>query len=280
MLGRVRAGGFAAIVTPGVRGRPDGMRRRASLLPTHPPRPPSIPAPTRVGVVGSRHRRARVPRPAATGWKSRSGSGRASRRHPRFRSVHTVGSVRNRCARATGRGVGRRSRPRGHTRRRRRGATLDEPDAARLAGRSSDSRRRSDAHPRPGLPGLNPVPPPSNRLPNGASCRPVTVPTVIRIHLLPTSARSVATRSNRRADGGDRPAGARTARARRRRGVGDRPRHRARARPDAAVAGMPAGSRLIAVGSAATVSRTHAVVRADGWTVTGTDCGSRAERRC
>ena len=47
-------------------------------------------------------------------------------------------------------------------------------------------------------------------------------------------------------------------------------------RPDAAVAGMPAGSRLIAVGSAATVSRTHAVVRADGWTVTVTDCGSRS----
>ena len=52
-------------------------------------------------------------------------------------------------------------------------------------------------------------------------------------------------------------------------------------RPDAAVAGMPAGSRLIVVGAAATVSRTHAVVRADGWTVTVTDCGSRAvAQRC
>jgi hypothetical protein len=47
-------------------------------------------------------------------------------------------------------------------------------------------------------------------------------------------------------------------------------------RPDAAVAGMPSGSHLIAVSSEASVSRTHAVVRADGWTVTVTDCGSRS----
>jgi hypothetical protein len=47
-------------------------------------------------------------------------------------------------------------------------------------------------------------------------------------------------------------------------------------RPDAGAAGMPAGSRLIAVSSEASVSRTHAVVRAEGWTVTVTDCGSRS----
>jgi hypothetical protein len=39
---------------------------------------------------------------------------------------------------------------------------------------------------------------------------------------------------------------------------------------------MPSGARLVEVGSVATVSRTHAVVRADGWTVTVTDCGSRS----
>ena len=47
-------------------------------------------------------------------------------------------------------------------------------------------------------------------------------------------------------------------------------------RPEATAAGMPSGSRLIAVSSEASVSRTHAVVRADGWTVTVTDCGSRS----
>lgn len=47
-------------------------------------------------------------------------------------------------------------------------------------------------------------------------------------------------------------------------------------RPDATVAAAAPGSRLISIGSDATISRTHAVVRADGWTVTVTDCGSRS----
>lgn len=46
-------------------------------------------------------------------------------------------------------------------------------------------------------------------------------------------------------------------------------------RPDTQVARVESTARLVPLAVDAGVSRTHVVIRADGWTITATDCGSR-----
>ncbi len=286
MLGRVRAGGFAAIVTPGVPGRSASGDRGAAETP--PPAPAaSVTAPDLGADEGGRRLEGLAALRAATGgdWMEESlGLG-----PPRAAATRGACAVRVGCTATPGGGGNRVGQPRA-------GASAGDVDDEVTLGGDDEPLPSATRTPPvwPGdpatagspistlipdrdVPEPAPVTPASSRLRSGASCPPVTVPTVIRTHrwrmlcrvcgaaidaAAPTVAILQPVLGRLVLDDGESSAI-------------DRALVLGR-RPDAAVAGMPAGSRLIAVGSAATVSRTHAVVRADGWTVTVTDCGSRS----